>query len=113
MKLLLDENLSDRIPCRIDGIFPGSRHVKGCDLVHQADERVWKFARDNGFAILTKDWDFHQMSLLRGFPPKVVFLKIGNSSTEIIISLLLDTAKEISVFLADETASLLILETST
>jgi predicted nuclease of predicted toxin-antitoxin system len=110
MKLLLDENLSDRIPVRIEELFPGSRHVKGCQLVRQPDEIVWEFARENGFAILSKDWDFHQMSLLRGFPPKVVFLKIGNCTTEVIISLLLDNADEISAFLADEIASLLILE---
>ena len=110
MKFLLDENLSDRIPARIDGLFPGSRHVKGCELVHQPDQNVWQFARDNGFAILIKDWDFHQMSLLRGFPPKVVFLKIGNSPTDAIISLLLANADEISAFLTDEITSLLILE---
>jgi predicted nuclease of predicted toxin-antitoxin system len=110
MKFLLDENLSDRIPPQICDLFPGSLHVKECDLIHQADENVWRFARENGFAILTKDWDFHQMSLLRGFPPKVVFLKIGNCSTGDIVSVLVENWAEISAFLTDDAASLLILQ---
>ena len=50
------------------------------------------------------------MSLVRGFPPKVVFLKIGNCPTDEIVSVLLANAGEISAFLSDEVASLLILE---
>ncbi|MFZ4778872.1 MAG: DUF5615 family PIN-like protein [Terrimicrobiaceae bacterium] len=110
MKFLLDENLSDRIPERLEDLFPGSQHVKQCDLLHQPDQKVWQFARENDFSILTKDWDFHQMSLVRGFPPKVVFLKIGNCPTDEIVSVLLANAGEISAFLSDEVASLLILE---
>jgi len=70
---------------------------------------VWKFAQENAFTILTKDWDFHQMSLVRGFPPKVIFLKVGNCSTDSIISLIRLHQMNISAFLDDETASLLIL----
>jgi predicted nuclease of predicted toxin-antitoxin system len=110
MKLLLDENLSDRIPGQISTAFPGSSHVKTLGLVHEPDEVIWRFARDHGFAILTKDWDFHPMSLLRGFPPKVVFLRVGNCSTEAIIGLLTKGASDMSVFFADKTASLLIFE---
>lgn len=110
MKLLLDENLSDRIPARISTVFPGSSHVKALGLANEPDETIWQVARDNGFAILTKDWDFHQMSLLRGFPPKIIFLRIGNCSTDAIIGLLTKCALDLSKFLADPTASLLILE---
>jgi predicted nuclease of predicted toxin-antitoxin system len=110
MRLLLDENLSDRIPSRIDGLFPGSCHVKDYALNQKPDEAVWEFARENGFAILTKDWDFHQRSLFYGFPPKVVFLKIGNCTTDAIVSLISWQAADIADFLCDKTAALLILE---
>lgn len=110
MKFLLDGNLSDRIPGRIDDLFAGSGHVKFCSLGRATDEAVWRFARDNGFAILTKDWDFQQMSLLRGFPPKVVFLKVGNCSTERIVQILRANASALDTFEFDSVASLLILE---
>ena len=109
MKLLLDQNLSDRIPAQVSGFFPGSGHVKTHGLDRDSDEVVWKFAQENAFTILTKDWDFHQMSLVRGFPPKVIFLKVGNCSTDSIVSLIRLHQMNISAFLDDETASLLIL----
>jgi predicted nuclease of predicted toxin-antitoxin system len=109
MKLLLDQNLSDRIPAQVSGLFPDSCHVKSLGLDRVSDEAVWKHARENGFTILTKDWDFHQMSLLRGFPPKVIFLKVGNCSTDSIISLIRLHQMDVSAFLDDKTASLLIL----
>ena len=46
-----------------------------------------KNALRDGYTIISKDSDFHQMSLVRGFPPKVIFLKVGSCSTEVIISL--------------------------
>lgn len=93
-------------------LFSGSLdsgHVKTHGLERDSDEVVWKFAQENAFAILTKDWDFHQMSLVRGFPPKVIFLKVGNCSTDSIISLIRLHLMNISAFLDDKTASLLIL----
>jgi predicted nuclease of predicted toxin-antitoxin system len=45
--------------------------------LERADE-VWSYAREHGFAILSKDSDFHQRSLLYGHPPKVVWVRKGN-----------------------------------
>jgi predicted nuclease of predicted toxin-antitoxin system len=110
MKLLLDQNLSRRILSLIAELFPGSEHVGALGLDRVADEEVWDFAREHGFVILSKDADFHQMSLVRGFPPKVIFLKVGNCSTEVILSLLRVHSEDIRVFSRDPEASLLIIE---
>jgi len=110
MKLLLDQNLSRRIISLIEDLFPGSVHVGGLGLDRVADEEVWDFASEHGFVILSKDADFHQMSLVRGFPPKVIFLKVGNCSTEVIVSQLRVHAEDIQVFESDPKASLLIIE---
>ena len=40
MKLLLDENLSDRIAAKIADLFPGSSHVKSESLIHADDASV-------------------------------------------------------------------------
>ena len=55
--------------------------------------------------IVTKDEDFHRLSVLRGAPPKVVWLRIGNCTTEDIIRVLQDCATDIARFEAqsDET----------
>jgi predicted nuclease of predicted toxin-antitoxin system len=64
VKLLLDENLSDRIIPQILDLHPGSAHVKAVNLVQADDGEIWEFARRHGFTIVSKDSDFHQRSLL-------------------------------------------------
>ena len=88
MKLLFDQNLSPRLVNTLDDIFPESSHVFLLGLDHAEDVEVWSYARDRGFAIVTKDADFGELSTLRGFPPHVVWLRIGNCTTQKIEELL-------------------------
>jgi predicted nuclease of predicted toxin-antitoxin system len=64
VKLLLDENLSDRIIHRIIDLYPDSEHVKTLGLINTDDAVIWDHAKANGFVIVSKDADFHQRSLL-------------------------------------------------
>jgi predicted nuclease of predicted toxin-antitoxin system len=75
MKLLLDQNLSYRLVPDLLGGFPGSRHVRDEGLSHADDSQIWEFAKQQDFAIVSKDTDFFNRSLLRGHPPK------GHSTT--------------------------------
>jgi predicted nuclease of predicted toxin-antitoxin system len=102
VKLLLDENLSRRIVPFLQGTFPGSSQVVLEGLERAEDGEVWQFARDHGFVIVTKDSDFHELSLLRGAPPKVVWLRAGNSSKAEVVRLLLENASVIDVLATDE-----------
>jgi predicted nuclease of predicted toxin-antitoxin system len=72
MRLLIDENLSPRLDPSLSGRFPGSVHVRDVDLKGVDDLRIWSFAGEHGYAILSKDDDFSSLSLLRGAPPKVI-----------------------------------------
>jgi predicted nuclease of predicted toxin-antitoxin system len=90
MKLLLDENLSDRIIHRIVDLYPDSEHVKTLALTNTDDGIIWEYAKANGFVIVSKDADFHQRSLLYGHPPKFIYLRIGNSSTSKVVQVLRD-----------------------
>ena len=42
MKLLFDENLSDRILQRIIGLYPDSVHVKTLGLTNTDDAEIWE-----------------------------------------------------------------------
>ena len=81
MKLLFDENLSHRLAAVLLDVFPGSEHLRNCGLRGVADHRVWEYARENGFVIVSKDSDFSERSALLGSPPKVVWLRVGNCTT--------------------------------
>ena len=109
MKLLLDENLSDRIIHRIIDLYPSSEHVKTLGLINTDDEVIWEHAKTNGFAIVSKDADFHQRSLLYGHPPKFIYLRIGNCPTSKITRILRDNMDTIIQFETSETESLLVL----
>jgi len=109
VKLLLDENLSHRILPRIVDCYPGSSHVKDHGLSQADDETVWTFAAQNGFAIVSKDADFHQRSLVRGHPPKFIYLRLGNCPTRRIVQVLRDQLDVIVEFDGRTHESLLVL----
>jgi predicted nuclease of predicted toxin-antitoxin system len=81
VKLLFDENLSHRLAMALVDIYPGSRHLRDCGLRGGTDEEVWRYAKENGFVIVSKDSDFSERSALLGCPPKVVWLRVGNCTT--------------------------------
>ena len=80
MKLLLDQNISYRIVNKIQDILPGSGQVRELGLENSKDSQIWKFALENGYAIVTFDSDFYDLGLLKGASPKVIWLRLGNTS---------------------------------
>lgn len=62
-----------------------------------------------GFAIVSKDADFRQLSFLYGFPPKVIWLRVGNRSTAEIDGLIRGHVIDIVAFDGDLAAALPIL----
>jgi predicted nuclease of predicted toxin-antitoxin system len=109
VKLLLDENLSDRIIPRIIDLYPDSAHVKILALTNTDDSIIWEYANTNDLVIVSKDSDFHQRSLLYGHPPKFIYLRIGNSPTSKIVQILRDNFDTIILFGNSEVESILVL----
>lgn len=88
MRLLFDQNLSHKLVDRLADIFPNSSHVKVFNLSSKDDHEVRKFAMENGYSIETQDSDFYELALIHGAPPKIVWIRSGNSSTTYIEDLL-------------------------
>lgn len=109
MKFLIDHNLSPTLVHHLKDHYPGSMHTSELGFDRTPDHDLWQHAKANGFSILTKDTDFEQLSLLRGAPPKVVWLRIGNASTQVVRDLLNAHRTDIVAFLNDEERSLLAL----
>ena len=107
MKLLLDQNLSQRLIPRLAPLFPGSMHVKDFGLTGNDDERIWQLAAAEGYALVSKDSDFLYRGLVRGHPPKLVCIRVGNCSTRQLGDLIVTHAEQIEDFLADPDKSVL------
>ncbi len=75
-KLLLDENLSDKIVPKIIDLYPNSTHVKALGLTNTDDSIIWDYAKENDYVIVSKDSDFHQRSILYGLSINVVFYMV-------------------------------------
>lgn len=109
MKLLFDENLSPSIAAAFQGDYPGSTHVHLVGLGSAPDDQIWRYARDNGFTIVTKDADYYERGLIGGYPPKVIWVRRGNASTSQIEAALREYRQAIERLDADpELAALIV-----
>ena len=88
MKLLFDQNISFRIEKKLSFIYNGSKHVSSLNLMNVNDVEIWNFAKIENFVIVTFDSDFYDISLINGCPPKIIWIRKGNLTTNQIIALL-------------------------
>jgi len=70
-------------------------------LTGEDDERIWLLAKDAGFFIVTKDGDFLARAFVRGHPPQVVQVCLGNASTRQIAAALTAHLDDIERFVAN------------
>jgi|SRR6185437_1138148 len=101
MRLIADENISWRIKNLIPRweILPSNEinaKQRLTDLV------IWKFAKENDYAILTFDEDFSELQNLYSYPPKIIWLRTGNLNTSKIAALLIKFAADIDAFIRDD-----------
>ena len=101
MKLLLDQNISFRVSKIISDRYPIVKQVRELGLENSTDSEIWEYAKSNSYTIVTFDSDFYDLSVFRGCPPKIIWLRIGNSSTENTAKVLSDNFKLIKDFVAD------------
>lgn len=82
MKLLFDHHLSPTLVARLADLFPGSDHVWNLNLHDVPDTEIWLFARQHDFTVVSKDADFSEVSMELGYPPKLLWLRIENWTTD-------------------------------
>lgn len=109
MKLLFDENLSYRLVNLLIDLFPNSLHVRDIGLKAADDIQVWNYAEANDLIIVSKDSDMHDRSFLFGYPPKVIWIRLGNCSTSDVEKLLRREFHTVKNFYQDNYASFLTL----
>lgn len=109
MKLLFDANVSHKLVGILADEFSDCAHVRDIGPLAAEDQEIWEHARTHGFIIVSKNTDFRERSFVEGFPPKIIWLDVGNAGTVAIAELLRRERERIERFDKDEAASLLIL----
>jgi len=84
-------------------------HVRDLGLKSAPDWQVWEYAIKEGYTIVTKDADFHHRSFSFGYPPRVIWIRLGNCSTSDITALLRDRREEVYAFHQSTERSFLVL----
>jgi predicted nuclease of predicted toxin-antitoxin system len=79
------------------------------DMVGSPDENIWNYCKRNGFTIVSKDTVFRERSFAEGYPPKIIWLDVGNAGTKEVPILLQREQQRVERFVTQKNASLLIL----
>jgi len=98
-KLLFDNNISHRVLSDLDDVFNDCTHVMLEELDQSSDIAVWEFAKTNHYTIVTKDSDFNDLAFVKGTPPKVIWLKLGNCKVKDIKNIFKQHKDAIEAFL--------------
>ena len=99
MKLLFDQNISPKIIKKWTGLGDEVQHVRFLRLEDSSDLEIFRFARLNGYSIVTFDSDFFELSLIMGFPPKIIWIRTGNLTTHSIFEILMMHKEQIFDFI--------------
>ena len=96
MKLLLDANLSWRLTAVLSEHFGECIHVNKTELPKPAkDTEIWNYAAAKGYTVVTQDSDFLNLFETRGFPPKIILLRVGNMDRKMAEEILLNAKSSI------------------
>jgi len=110
MKLLLfDQNISPRLVHSLGDLYPNSVHVSTIGMGSALDIEIWQYARANDYMIVTKDADFSEFGVIKGFPPKIIWIRRGNCSTPEVETILRENYPAISNLSEDDDVGILTL----
>jgi predicted nuclease of predicted toxin-antitoxin system len=102
VKILFDQNISFRVANILNSVFPVSKQVRELNLEDKSDREIWNFAKTENFTIITFDADFYDLVTLYGHPPKVIWLRTGNTRSDNLILILQNHADLIKSFINDK-----------
>ncbi len=110
MKLLFDQNISYRLIKLINDLFPESKQVRELGLENSTDSEIFEYAKRNDYAIVTFDSDFCDLNIIKGYPPKIIWIRTGNTTTKNLENLFRNKQDLIKLFLIEDYGCLEIIE---
>jgi predicted nuclease of predicted toxin-antitoxin system len=100
MRVLIDQNISQRILPSLAFQFDDLDHVRQLGLTNADDYDIFMFARANGYhAVITIDEDFVKLINQFSQPPKIIWIRTGNCSTQVLGDILSNKIQTIKEFI--------------
>ncbi|TGE20328.1 hypothetical protein E5K00_20190 [Hymenobacter aquaticus] len=103
MRLLLDENVSWRLAAYLRPYCAAVVHVREVGMENSPDTTIWRYARQHGYDIVTKDEDFLRLVVTEGFPPRVVAVQNAQVPVARLAEFLLARLPQLQEFLGEQT----------
>ncbi len=102
MKLLFDQNISFRLIKLISDFYPNAKQVRELGLENATDNEIFEYAKRNDYAIVSFDSDFCDLNIMRGFPPKIIWIRTGNTTTKNLEIILKNKHELIKTFMKED-----------
>ena len=102
-RLPLDENISWRLAAHLRPHCAVVLHVRDVQLDNSPDTSIWRYARQHGYDVITKDENFLRLVLAEGFPPRVVAVQNAQVPVARLAEFLLARLPQIASFLGEQT----------
>jgi len=103
MRLLLDENGSWRLVAYLRPHGAAEWHGRAIGLRESPDTSSWRYARQHGYDVLTKEEDFVRLVLAEGFPPRVLAVQNAQVPVKELAAFLLARLPQLEAFLGEQT----------
>jgi predicted nuclease of predicted toxin-antitoxin system len=85
VRFVVDAQLPPRLARRLVELGHEAQHVADLDLLSASDRRIWNQAADTGAVLITKDADFGVLRALHSGGPAVVWVRLGNTTSRVLI----------------------------
>ena len=102
MRLLFDQNISFRVVKQLKALLPDIKSIRECGLFNADDYEIWEYARQNDYTVVTVDKDIPTIGSVKGFPPKIIWLRTGNIKNQVIVLLFEERSSEFVDFINNE-----------
>jgi len=79
-------------------------------LADASDALIFEFAKKNNLVVVTFDSDFVDLNVVRGIPPKIIWIRTGNLTTKAVVNLLNSNIEALIQFLESDQPQHQILE---
>jgi predicted nuclease of predicted toxin-antitoxin system len=100
LRFLVDAQLPQRLARRLADLGHDATHVADIGLASAPDAAVWNAANERAEILVTKDQDFAVVRAARGEGPAIVWIRIGNTSNDVLIARLIGSLGAIAEAIA-------------